>query len=128
MRTVLVIASAIVNAILQSANTDSRTYCFGRNGAGRRADSRAALGSARRAARPAAAPARRAADPAALHAPSRDAQPQVRPAGREARPPEAPAGLPAAARRPRVRRPGLQPRGAEWRDARARPLVVGGTR
>src|SRR3954469_19189084 len=143
MRTVLVIASAIVNAMRLPANTASRTgrapggarcaatpsyYPFRPHGSGRRADRRAAVGFARGASRPTAAAARRAPDPAALHARARDAQFQVCAPGGAAGPREAAPALAAQAGRAGLRGTGLQPRGEPEGHARARPLVMGGAR
>src|SRR5919109_1993300 len=127
MRTVLVIASAIVNAILHAAHTGSHTYDRG-NGERYRADRRAAERPSRGAARAAPAEARRAAHAAPLDAGARDAQPEVRAADRAAPAREAPPPRAPASRRAGVPRPRLQPRGREEGHARARPLVVGGPR
>src|ERR671910_576180 len=127
MRTVLVIASAIVKARAPSANTAIRTYHPGPHGGRDRAGCSPAVGASR-VPRPATAATRRPPDPAALHAQARDAEPQVRALGRAPRTLEAaPAQAPAHGR-PGVRGPGLQPRGEKGRDARARPLVLGGAR
>src|SRR5215217_3410015 len=135
MRTVLVIASAIVNAILRAAHTATRTgqapggarcaavrvlgkhravpgaqrcaSLFLPHGERNRADRGASQRSACRAAGTAPAHARRAPDPAPLHARARDAEPEVWAADRTAGAREAAPALAPSARRAGLRGPRL---------------------